>query len=160
MRLLGVDPGLTGAVACYDTDLDALVVRDMPTAKSHQNKTNLLDAELARLIRSLAPDQAVVELVHAMPRQGVTSTFNFGVTSGVIRGVLATLGVPINYLTPQEWRRLARVPGRGGPENKGASRIRASQVFPSHAELFALVKHHNRADAALLIHAFLSRNSP
>ena len=152
MRLLGVDPGVSGAIACYDTDLLALAIRDIPTAKSRQNRSVILESELARRIHALAPDQAVVELVHALPKQGVSSTFSFGVSFGVLRGVLAAFEIPVSFLTPQEWRRLTRVPGRGG--DKGTSRTRACELFPHSAHLFSRVKDHGRADAALIAYAF------
>ena len=37
----------------------------------------------------------VVEQVNAMPGQGVTSMFNFGQTFGAIKGICASLGLPI-----------------------------------------------------------------
>lgn len=157
MRLLGVDPGVSGAIACYDTELAALVVRDMPTAKSRQNRSVILENILVDLIHDLAPDEAIIELVHALPRQGVASTFSFGVSFGVLRGILAALKIPVNYMTPQEWRKLARVPGRGG--DKGASRIRAAELFPRECNVFARVKDHGRADAALIAYAFHLRQN-
>lgn len=153
MRLLGVDPGVSGAIACYDTEFSALVVRDFPTAKSRQKRTVLLESPLVKLIRDLAPDAAVIESVHALPRQGVASTFSFGLSFGILRGVLSALEIPVNFLTPQEWRRVARVPGRGG--DKDASRIRASELYPANSHSFSRVKDHGRADAALIVHAFI-----
>lgn len=153
MRILAVDPGLSGALAFLDDEMDCLVLRDMPVAKGHRGTNQLLDSQLVRMIRVMHPDRAVIELVHALPKQGVASTFSFGVGFGVIRGVLAALEIPVSFLTPQEWRRVARVPGRGG--DKGASRIRASQLFPTQANLFARVKDHGRADAALIAYAYM-----
>ena len=37
----------------------------------------------------------MVEQVNAMPGQGVTSMFNFGQTFGAIKGISATLKLPI-----------------------------------------------------------------
>jgi crossover junction endodeoxyribonuclease RuvC len=153
MHVLGIDPGLTGALAFYDEKSGRLVLRDMPTVKA-QSKTQIVEAQLVFLIREMCPEAAVIELVHAMPRQGVTSTFNFGVGFGVLKGILAALDIPVSFLTPQEWRRLARVPGKTG--DKGAARLRASQLFPEHARDFARVKDHGRADAALLVYAFIN----
>lgn len=153
MRLLAVDPGLTGALAFYDKELNSLVVRDMPVAKKGQ-KNELLEAQLAHMVRDFCPDVAVLELVHSLPKQGVSSTFKFGVCFGVLKGILAALDVPCHFLTPQQWRRVAHVQGAAG--DKGASRIRATQLFPAAAESFARVKDHGRADAALIAYAFLS----
>jgi crossover junction endodeoxyribonuclease RuvC len=155
MRLLGVDPGLEGALAFYDTELEALICVDMPTIRT-RNKTHIADADIVSCVRSMRPDVAVVENVHALPKQGVTSMFNFGVGFGVLRGVLAALDIPVSFLTPQEWRRVARVQGTAG--DKGASRLRASQLFPKEAGQFTRVRDHGRADAVLIVYAYLSLN--
>lgn len=151
-RFLAVDPGLTGALACYDDELTALVLQDMPVAPRDKHGTHreILESQLVAMVRALAPDEAVVERVHALPKQGVTSTFNFGVGYGVIKGILAALEIPTSFLTPQEWRRVARVHG-----DKGASRIRASQLYPNKAALFSRSKDHGRADAALIAYAYM-----
>src|SRR4051812_430601 len=82
------------------------------------------EAGIARIVREAHPDRAIVEAVHAMPKQGVTSVFTFGVGFGVVRGVLATLGVPATYITPQSWQRAMRVPA-----GKDGSRLRATQML-------------------------------
>jgi Holliday junction resolvasome RuvABC endonuclease subunit len=151
MRLLAIDPGLTGALAFWDNELEALSLHDMPIIRT-RNKSQVPEAELVNIIKSMRPDVAVIELVHALPRQGVTSMFNFGVGFGVLRGILAAFDVPTHYLTPQEWRRVARVQGSAG--DKGQSRLRAQQLFPKQATQFARVKDHGRADAALIAYAF------
>jgi hypothetical protein len=158
-RVLAVDPGLTGALACYDDELTGLVLQDMPIAQRRTGGgREILEAELARIIRSLCPDEAVVERVHSLPKQGVVSTFNFGVGYGIVKGILAALSVPTTFMTPQEWRRIARVDGT--PGDKGASRIRASQLYPAQASMFFRSKDHGRADAALLAYAYMqSRNN-
>lgn len=103
---------------------------------------------MARIIRGLAPDVAYVEAVHSMPRQGIASTFSFGVSYGVLRGVLAATGIPWTLVTPQEWGRLVRLPK--GPD---AARQRVVQLYPQHSALFARARDHDRADALLLAHA-------
>ena len=41
----------------------------------------------------------VVEDVHSMPKQGVSSTFNFGVSKGIVIGVFAGNNRPITYVS-------------------------------------------------------------
>src|SRR5262249_25065975 len=103
MLILGIDPGLTGALAFYDKGLDAITVRDMPIIRT-RNKAHISETLVVQLIRSMRPDVAVIELIHALPKQGVTSMFNFGVGFGILRGVLASFDVPTHFMTPQEWR--------------------------------------------------------
>lgn len=149
MRILGCDPGLTGALCLVDTATGEAVVADAPTIRvrlSNRKERDEIDAPaLAALVRRLRPDAAVVELVGAAPGQGVTSMFRFGHVTGVLRGVLAALDVPTTTVPPQVWRRVARLSG-----DKDAARARAGEIFPSLAPHFRLKKHHGRADAALI----------
>lgn len=48
---------------------------------------------------------AFVEKVSAMPKQGVTSMFNFGKSAGFIEGVLAGLAIPYQLITPKTWKK-------------------------------------------------------
>lgn len=149
MRVLGCDPGLTGALCLVDTTTGEVVVVDAPTVTvtlSNRKERDEIDAPaLAALVRSLRPDVAIVELVGAAPGQGVTSMFRFGHVTGVLKGVLAALDVPTTTVPPQAWRRVARLSG-----GKDEARARAGEIFPSLAPSLRLKKHHGRADAALI----------
>lgn len=147
-RVLGVDPGLRGALALWDSDLGALQVQDMPVHVLTIGKTHkrvLDEVSLADMIQAWCPDQAVCEWVHAMPKQGVTSVFTFGVAFGVVRGILGALHIPVTYVTPQSWQRAMRV-----PQGKDGSRQRATQLLPRYAQCFVRVRDNGRSDATLI----------
>lgn len=138
--ILGVDPGLSGALVFLDPVADTIAAYDMPTT------TDTVDAaEVARLIRLYSPSFAVIERVHSMPKQGVASTFSFGQSFGIVRGVVAALNIPIHLITPTVWKR------RFGllSVEKDASRTRAIELWPA-SDAFRRKKDHGRADAALL----------
>lgn len=160
--ILAVDPGLTGALAWLDRrpdgGIDLLAVVDMPTAKARQGKSEKSHVQphvLAAVMGNpaLRPVAVVVEDVHAMPGQGVTSMFRFGYAAGIVAGTAAGLGYPLHTVRPNEWQPLAGV--RKGDD---AGRLRAAQLFPQHATLFARKMDHNRADAALIGYAFCRKN--
>lgn len=156
VRVLGLDPGLTGAVAVWDTALDALIVRDMPVAnKSGANTTRreVVPEWLANIIREWSPDVAWIEQVSAMPKQGVSSVFSFGVSYGIARGVLGALQVNTHFVTPAEWKRALRL-----SSDKSAARALASRLFSANAPEFARKCDDGRAEAALLTHFGLSRS--
>lgn len=139
--IMGIDPGLSGAVAFYFPMVrDKVAVNDMPLAGGEINVS-----ELARMIKVHRPTMAVLERVNAMPGQGVVSMFNFGRAYGDVRGVIGALDVPLHLVTPQKWKK-----HYGLTSNKDESRLRAIRMFPTVAERFNLKKHDGRAEAALL----------
>ena len=160
MRILGVDPGITGALALYDTDTGALDVCDMPSVavrgKNGKTKRHLHEKRLCAAVRDFLPiDEAIIELVHAMPRQGVTSMFRFGEAAGLIRGIVVALGVPVSMVAPATWKRVV-----GLNSDKNLSRITAKAVFPACEKDFTLVKYADRAEAALLAWGYHNRGYP
>lgn len=143
--VLGCDPGLKGAIAYYfPSHPDRIMVEDMPVVAG-----NVDPATLARRIRQLRPTHAVIELVHAMPKQGVSSTFKFGDGFGCLRGVVAALDIPVCFVTPGRWKKDLRL-----SSDKEDSRQRALQLFTESIEHFSLKKHEGRAEAALLARWF------
>ena len=150
MRHIGIDPGLSGAVAVL-TD-DSLQIHDMPVMTVDRNgkaKRQVSANELAELLNLYAGKDChvYVERVSAMAGQGVTSVFSFGRSFGMIEGILAALKMPVTFVAPATWTRaIGRSPG------KDASRARAMELFPNYEYFFKRVKDDGRADAALIAH--------
>jgi crossover junction endodeoxyribonuclease RuvC len=142
--ICGIDPGAGGAIAFLTEDGLIADVLDMPTVNVN-GKNRVATQALALLIAANRPTHAYVELVAARPGQGVSSMFAFGQACGVVDGVLAALGVPVTYITPQQWKRAMQV-----TKDKGSSRRRAMQLFPARAALFQRVQDDGRAEAVLL----------
>ena len=109
MRIFGIDPGLSGAIAILEDD-KVLDVVDIPVMSEEKNKKQLNSAHLAQYIENNILDVnktiVVVEQVNAMPGQGVTSMFNFGQTFGAIKGISAALKLPIFLLGHQNGRNI------------------------------------------------------
>jgi crossover junction endodeoxyribonuclease RuvC len=143
MRVIGIDPGATGAIALFTGDVLAEVA-DMPTVLVRR-KARVDAAAVGALLRKLAPDHAFVEMTGAMPGQGVSSMFNFGLACGVVLGAIGALSIPITAVTAAQWKGSLRVPAA-----KDGARARASQLLPKAASLWPLSKHHGRAEAALI----------
>jgi crossover junction endodeoxyribonuclease RuvC len=147
--ILGVDPGLSGALAAVSLETGKIIsVFDMPIfSKKGSKKTinEINDQELAFLIGCFDVHIAVVEQVSALPGQGVTSMFRLGSAFGTIKGVLAGLGVPFITVHPAKWKKDMRLSG-----DKAMSRQLASRVWPDTSHEFRRVKDDGRAEAALL----------
>lgn len=151
--VLGVDPGLSGALALHSTDGD-LNIWDVPTfevMRGGKTKREIDHAGLHLiLLKAISISQgmlkiAFVEKVGAMPKQGVTSMFTFGMTYGALLQAVASVGISTEHVTPQKWKKEMNL-----RKGKDASRMRASELLPGSSGLWPLVKHHNRAEAALI----------
>ncbi len=142
--ILGIDPGLSGALALLSPD--GLSVFDVPTLKARARGREINKAEVARWIDASGHiDHCVIESVAAMPGQGVSSMFKFGYVAGFLAGVVSAHFIPITMVSPRQWKREMMV-----PKEKDGARARASELFPSHCDLFVRVKDHGRAEAALI----------
>ena len=131
MKILGIDPGLSGAIAILENK-KVLCIFDMPVmAEGKKNKRQLNSAQLVNIIRENTIDNeeiaVVVEQVNAMPGQGVTSMFNFGQTFGAIKGVCAALGLPIFFVRPSKWKKYFELIN----SSKDSSRTKVIEMYPS-----------------------------
>ena len=154
MRLIGIDPGLSGAIAVLEHK-KILTLLDMPVmAEGKKNKKQLNSAQLVNIIKDNTKNCeeaiVVVEQVNAMPGQGVTSMFNFGQTFGVIKGICAALKIPIYFVRPSKWKKhfdLIR-------SSKDASRTKVIEMYPSLSNLLSKKKDVNKSDAILIARFF------
>ena len=150
MKIIGIDPGLSGAIAILE-DKKVFSVSDMPVmAEGKKNKRQLNSAQLVNIIRentNLKEDIAVVvEQVNAMPGQGVTSMFNFGQTFGAIKGICAALGLPIFFVRPSKWKKHFNLIN----SSKDSSRTKVIEMYPSLSSQLAKKKDVNKSDAILI----------
>ena len=150
MRIIGIDPGLSGAIAILD-DNKIIELFDMPVMPDgKKNKRQLNSALLVKLIKdnikNLENTVMIVEQVNAMPGQGVTSMFNFGQTFGAIKGICAALGLPIFFVRPAKWKKHFELIN----SSKDASRTKAIEMYPYISEQLAKKKDVNKADAILI----------
>ena len=154
MRIIGIDPGLSGAIAILD-EQKVVELFDMPVmSDGKKNKRQLNSAHLVKLIKdnikNMDDTVVVVEQVNAMPGQGVTSMFNFGQTFGAIKGICAALGLPIFFVRPAKWKKHFELIN----SSKDASRTKVIEMYPSFAEKLSKKKDVNKSDAILIARFF------
>ena len=150
MRIIGIDPGLSGGIAILE-DNKVEKIFDMPVmSDGKKNKRQLNSALLAQLIKdnikNIEDTVMVVEQVNAMPGQGVTSMFNFGQTFGAIKGICAALSLPIFFVRPAKWKKHFELIN----SSKDASRTKAIEMYPLIAEKLSKKKDVNKSDAILI----------
>jgi crossover junction endodeoxyribonuclease RuvC len=150
MKIIGIDPGLSGGIAVLENN-QVLSIFDMPVmSEGKKNKRQLNSAQLVTLIKEnikSSEDVAViVEQVNAMPGQGVTSMFNFGQTFGAIKGVCAALRLPIFFVRPSKWKKHFELIN----SSKDSSRTKAIEMYPALSNQLAKKKDVNKSDAILI----------
>jgi hypothetical protein len=132
--ILGVDPGMSGAAAVVSAD------------KSFCQCIIFKKHTLAEISTWLAGHREEITLcfiegVNAMPAQGVSSTFKFGMNYGIWQGLLTAHGIPFERVYPLKWQ-TAMSCRTGG--NKNISKARAQELFPR------LTITHANADSLLI----------
>lgn len=151
MLTIGIDPGLSGAIAFLPERDDPFVV-DMPIM-AHSKTGHVKNAvdvyALTRLLdtHTIGPElidaQVFLERVNAFPGQGVSSVFSLGMTFGAITGVVAALGIPLHFIEPRDWKGYYKL-----PKDKEFARAAATRFYPK-VDL-SRKKDHNRAEALLI----------
>lgn len=129
---LGIDPGASGGIALVRGLGDAEVIKMPPT------ETDLWDAFSELVARAKF---AMIENVHAMPKQGVSSTFKFGKSYGFLRCCLIASKIPFEAVTPRKWQSTLGCLSKG---DKNVTKAKAQELFPSIKVI------HATADALLI----------
>ena len=109
MLYIGVDPGKSGGIAIVTDRGSASVVAVTPMLIAGREIDLTATAEWIDECIGDANATCYIEKVSAMPKQGVTSMFNFGFSTGAIHGIMATLGIPRHLVTPQRWKKIVLV---------------------------------------------------
>jgi crossover junction endodeoxyribonuclease RuvC len=147
MKLLGIDPGLSGALAILCGD-EVLLVEDMPVhsiVTGRKTRVELDVPSLRQLLTAQPIDHVVIEKVASRPGQGVSSMFKFGHCAGAVYGLVVGLQLPCSFVLPQLWQRAA-----GCGPSPDAARQRAAQLYPAIAPQLARKRNAGRADAILI----------
>lgn len=148
--ILGIDPGVTGALAWLDEAGELVAIEDMPTVSIQKGKgsRNIIAPQLlADLVwhRERETKFAVLEQVATRPKEGPVGAFSFGRSFGLVEGVLAAATLRLQYVSPSVWVRAMGI--RGG---KDESRAIAMRTWPKWSSYFTRVKDNGRSDAALI----------
>lgn len=144
MLVLGIDPGLDGALAFYDGT--TLRVFDMPAVQARAKGRELDYSEIARLIDASAHiKHCYLEQSWPRPKEASAAAAKQGINFGVVRGVVAAHFIPTTIVSPQRWVKALAV-----QKGKDASRARASELLPAYSGLWQAKSHDGRAEAALI----------
>ena len=106
--IIGIDPGLSGAVVSFSQQFNKLIVRDMPTVKGKTRGRDLDTEELLDLAYChVEVDLIVMEKpVLSRPGEGRGSIGKFGYTTGLTEGIYRGAYPDIQFclVSPQKWK--------------------------------------------------------
>lgn len=153
MRVIGIDPGVKGALVVLDTATgELLAIHDLPTKK--QGKGGAASSQMIcplSLIALLQPyavpgTVAALEVAIVKPPMKLTSARTVGMNYGVLLAILASMQIGVREMAPHDWKKRL-----GLSDDKAASEALATTLWPRHhAELS---KRADRAEAALIARA-------
>lgn len=103
MKVLGVDIGVSPALALLDTQTSKVVthLRVPLRADGHMN-----EAAVCAAIRRMKPDLVITEKLQAFPQQGASSGFNFGFSWGLVIGAARARKAEVLVVRPVEWKKM------------------------------------------------------
>lgn len=156
MYTIGIDPGLSGAIALR-LPCGYVVVRDVPTrdvAVNRKRRKRLDDSQLIELLAALcvAPiSRAMIEPAVGITGQSASAAAAFGDIAGALRLALASAlrasgaACPVVIEPSNRWK-----PRLGVPSDKNEAIRVATRLMPESAHQWRRAKDHGRAEAALL----------
>lgn len=154
MVVIGIDVGVTGALAAVDSR-GTCSVEDLPTMALEGKRLvkRRIDARgLMELIRRFVPPGesavALIEDVHMRPGNGGAATASLLHSRGVIEAVLELARLDVHAVQPSTWKRFYGLLGT----EKAASLVQARTLYPLAQGHLKLQKHHNRAESLLIAH--------
>lgn len=158
--IVGVDPGVSGAMVLYDPDnklvIDSLRFSKLGKTFDHGAMHKTLRDWKAKHEISMV----VIEKVHSMPRQGVASTFSFGMSFGMQIATVASHGLPYTLVTPVAWSREMHQGISPELEPKKRTEVAMAQLFPTtNFRGPRAQKHHSGLSDALMLAEFWRRKS-
>ncbi len=149
MIILGVDPGLSGALAWIDQVGTLLRVEDMPVfevMRGGKAKREVNVTGLAMLLSDFAPDICFFEQTGGMEGDSPMSAYNFGRAAGAAEAAAKTAGARFEFVAPHVWKKAMGLIGTA----KDQSRAKATNRWPAFAKSFSRKLDDGRAEAALL----------
>tara|TARA_A100001015_G_scaffold304344_1_gene395400 strand:- start:1096 stop:1575 length:480 start_codon:yes stop_codon:yes gene_type:complete len=108
MIIMGIDPGTSGGISIVETKNHKLpqivFFLKMPSISMYGKK--IVDTnKLYKSISIYKIDISIIEKVHAMPRQGVTSSFQFGRSLGAVEAISYLVSKRVDYVAPAVWKK-------------------------------------------------------
>ena len=123
MVYIGIDPGAKGSMCVIGNG--KVLFKDFDLKEYSSILKAFLDTDDTELM-------VAIEKVHAMPGQGVSSSFSFGQRLGELEGMLTALQIPYELVAPKDWQKACGIPANS--DKKGIASV-IQKLYPT-AELY------------------------
>ena len=156
MLIIGIDPGISGAICFFENGQVKEIINMPVMADGKKNKRQINGPqtynEILKRINNYPKKDiiVVIEQVSAMPGQGVTSMFNFGQSFGVIKGICSAMQLSMFFIRQTKWKKYFGLI----KTEKDASRTKVIEIFPYISSELSRKKDSNKADAVLIASFF------
>ena len=121
MVYIGIDPGAKGSMCVIGNG--KVLFKDFDLKEYSSILKAFLDTDELMV---------AIEKVHAMPGQGVSSSFSFGQRLGELEGMLTALQIPYELVAPKDWQKACGIPAKS--DKKGIASV-IQKLYPT-AELY------------------------
>lgn len=143
---IGIDPGQSGAASIVLERSRLITENQRVLHITFADKTEHDISYWFETVLTVYPRdniKAAIEKVHSMPKQGVSSSFKFGMSYGFLRGLIVAHKIPFVEVPPQTWQKSLGCLSKG---DKNVTKAAAHKKWP----MFASQITHKNADSLLI----------
>lgn len=154
--ILGIDPGLHGALAWLRPDGTVRAIGDIPVLDGEISAALMFgDPQITTMMGQTTA--AIIEWPGLMPvmNNNAKTIRSMGMSLGTLQAVCASWRVPTFRRTPSVWKK-----AMGLTRDKEECRARAIRQWPNFEPQFRRKKDADRAEAALLAYYWLTKGTP
>lgn len=155
--IVGIDPGLSGAVAFLRPSDGALHLFPMPVKRFAKSRSTIDAKAFYDLMVKYVPNYNATILIEKVwagvfgktkRTQGASSAFSFGRSAGIVVGVSNSFPhAQVHEIYPAVWKACL-----GLSADKSECRLAAGELFPLKKAHFSRAKDDGKAEAALIAH--------
>ena len=143
---VGIDPGVSGCITLLQKD--GTWIAEQRLDQTEKDISDFLYKTMYSKDEEDYTFKVVLEKVHSMPSQGVSSTFKFGKNYGFIRGCLFAFEYAFEEILPNKWQTKMECKKTSKAmtktQHKNLKKAKAQQLFPS------IKITHRNSDSTLL----------
>lgn len=147
MIYVGIDPGQKGGITCIDhfgLIVDMFVMPEDITILSGFLRLHKQHISIVGLEKS-----------QSYPKQGIASTFNYGVSYGIIQGILIAHEVDFTLIPPRTWQKHMIIPSRL-KDPKAKALKSANKIFKKQKSFWLPSKRHKKPHDGLIDSALIA----